>query len=247
MREALTEQWARSMAEGVPGAVEEVTFALSGGVTTHGQLDYPASGAPPYPTVLLIQGSGPIDRHETFIEPDGTVRRPFDLIAEALTRRGLAVFRYDKRGVCPPSQVCDAAAYGAQSKPVLTEDAALAYARMIANPLIDATRTAVLGHSEGTWLAPALPDRFPQIQALVLISTGLGVMHALSFTQVTLPLLGVAPYDTDDGDLAPDEVPLADPAAMGRFQERIRVQGQLLMLRMKGVARTCARSISTRT
>jgi pimeloyl-ACP methyl ester carboxylesterase len=123
---------------------------------------------------------------------------------------------------------------------------ALAYARMIAHPLIDATRTAVLGHSEGTWLTPALPNRFPQIQALVLISTGLGVMHALSFTQVTLPLLGVAPYDTDDdGALAPDELPLADPVAMGRFQERIRVQGQLLMLRMKGVARTCARSIST--
>ena len=222
-------------AEGVAGAGEVVEFALSGGVTTHGQFDYPASGAPPYPAVLLIQGSGSIDRHETFVDPDGTVRRPFDLIANELTSRGLAVFRYDKRGVCPPSQVCDQAAYVAQSKPVLTEDAALAYARMIANPLIDAGHTAVLGHSEGTWLAPTLPDRFPDIQALVLISTGIGVMHALSFTQVTLPLLGVAPYDTDDdGALAPDEVPLGDPVAMARFQERIRVQGQLLLLRYEG-------------
>jgi pimeloyl-ACP methyl ester carboxylesterase len=212
-----------------------VEFALSGGVTTHGQFDYPATGAPPYPAVLLIQGSGPIDRHETFVEPDGTVRRPFDLIAEALTSRGLAVFRYDKRGVCPPSQVCDPAAYAAQSKPVLTEDAALAYARMIANALIDAKHTAVLGHSEGTWLAPALPDRFPEIQALVLVSTGLGPMHILSFSQVTLPLLGVTPYDTDDdGALALDEVPLADPGAMVRFQERIRPQGQLLLLSYEG-------------
>jgi dienelactone hydrolase len=222
-------------AAGAPGVVEVVEFALSGGVTTHGQFDYPASGVPPYPAVLLIQGSGPIDRHETFIEPDGTVRRPFDLIAEALTSRGLAVFRYDKRGVCPPSQVCDPAAYTAQSKPVLTEDAALAYAHMIANPLVDAKHTAVLGHSEGTWLAPALPDRFPGIRALVLISTGIGVMHALSFTQVTLPLLGVAPYDTsDDGALGLDEVPLADLVAMARFQERIRVQGQLLLLQYEG-------------
>jgi len=206
---------------GVPGAGEVVAFALRGGVTTHGQFDYPATGAPPYPAVLLIQGSGAIDRHETFVEPDGTVRRPFDLIANELTSRGLAVFRYDKRGVCPPSQVCDQAAYVAQSKPVLTEDAALAYARMIANPLIDARHTAVLGHSEGTWLAPALPDRFPDIRALVLISTGIGVMHALSFSQVTLPLLGVTPYDVDgDGALAPDEVPFADPVAMARFQKR---------------------------
>jgi pimeloyl-ACP methyl ester carboxylesterase len=106
---------------------------------------------------------------------------------------------------------------------------------MIANPLIDAKHTAVLGHSEGTWLAPALPDRFPEIQGLVLVSTGLGVMHALSFSQVKLPLLGVAPYDVDDdGALAPDEVPFADPVAMARFQERIRVQGQLLLLHYEG-------------
>jgi pimeloyl-ACP methyl ester carboxylesterase len=221
--------------EGVAGAGEVVKFALSGGVTTHGQFDFPATGASPHPAVLLIQGSGPIDRHETFTEPDGTVRHPFDLITRELTGQGMAVFRFDKRGVCPPSQVCDPAAYAAQSKPVLTEDAALAYARMIANPLIDAKHTAVLGHSEGTWLAPSLPERFPEIQALVLISTGLGVMHALSFSQVTLPLLGVAPYDTDDdGALASDEVPLADPIAMGRFLERIRVQGQLLLLHYEG-------------
>ena len=219
--------------EPVPGEVVE--FALSGGVTTHGQFDYPATGAPPHPAVLLIQGSGAIDRHETFVEPDGTVQRPFDLIAHELTSQGLAVFRYDKRGVCPPSQVCDPAAYAAQSKPVLTEDAALAYARMITNPLIDAKHTAVLGHSEGTWLAPSLPDQFPDIQALVLISTGLGVMHVLSFSQVTLPLLGVMPYDADDdGALALDEVPLTDPVAMTRFQERIRVQGQLLLLSYEG-------------
>jgi acetyl esterase/lipase len=219
----------------VPGAVEEVTFALSGGARTHGQFDFPIAGAPPYPAVLLIQGSGPIDRYETFTEPDGTVRRPFDLITRELTGQGLAVFRFDKRGVCPPSQVCDPAAYAAQSKPVLIDDAALAYARMIANPLIDARHTAVLGHSEGTWLAPVLPGRFPEIQALVLISTGLGVMHALSFSQVTLPLLGVTPYDTDDdGALALDEVPLDDPIAMAHFQERIRVQGQLLLLHYEG-------------
>jgi pimeloyl-ACP methyl ester carboxylesterase len=219
----------------VNGVRDEVVFPLSGGVKTHGQFDYPSGGQPPYPAVLLIQGSGPIDRHETFIEPDGTVRRPFDLIAAALTGRGLAVFRYDKRGVCPPSRVCDATAYAAQTKPRLTEDAALAYARMIANPAVDAARTAVLGHSEGTWLAPALAARFPHVRALVLIGTGLGPMHVLSFSQVTLPLLGAALFDADDdGALAPDELPLADPVALPGFLQRIRVQGQLLLLAYEG-------------
>jgi len=190
-------------AEGTPEATpvrlggssgsEDVSFGLSGGVTTYGQFDYPADGVAPFPAVLLIQGSGPTDRHETILDPDGAVRQPFIQISNELTRRGMAVFRYDKRGVCPPSTICDAVAYAAQTKPVLIEDAALAYARMVANPRVDANRTAVLGHSEGSWLAPALPYRFPGIRALVLIGAGLGPMHVLSFSQVTLPLLGLAP------------------------------------------------------
>jgi pimeloyl-ACP methyl ester carboxylesterase len=227
---------ATPIANGV-GEREEVEFALSGGATTRGQFDYPPNAAPPYPAVLLIQGSGPTDRHETIVDPDGMVRRPFDLISHALTGRGMAVFCYDKRGVCPPSQICDPAAYAAQTKPVLTEDAALAYARMIDNPRIDAERTAVLGHSEGTWLAASLPLRFPGIRALVLIGTGLGPMHVLSFSQVTLPLLGATLHDADDdGALDDAELPLTDPAAKARFLGRIRVQGQLFLLAYEGTA-----------
>jgi len=133
--------------------------------------------------------------------------------------------------------MCDPVAYAAQTKPVLIEDAALAYARMVANPRIDANSTAVLGHSEGTWLAPALPYRFPGIRALVLIGTGLGPMHVLSFSQVTLPLLGLAPFDLDgDGAVGASEVPFTDPIAMADFQQRIRVQGQLFLLRYEGAA-----------
>jgi hypothetical protein len=220
-----------------PVASEEVAFGLSGAVTTRGRFDYPATGAPPFPAVLLIQGSGPTDRDETVVDPDGAVRRPFVRISDALTSRGMAVFRFDKRGVCPPSRPCDPVAYAGQTKPVLTEDAALAYARMVANPLVDPNRTAVLGHSEGTWLAPALPSRFPRIRALVLIGTGLGPMHVLSFSQVTLPLLGVAAFDADgDGALAPSDIPFTDPVALARFLARIRIQGQILLLRYEGAA-----------
>jgi pimeloyl-ACP methyl ester carboxylesterase len=222
--------------QGSGAAVSEtVEFALSGGVMTQGQFDYPAAGTPPFPAVLFLQGSGPVDRDETLIEPDGTVSKPFLQLSQALIARGIAVLRYDKRGVCPPSRPCDPVASAAQSKPILTEDAALAYARMIANPRIDADRTAVLGHSEGTWLAPALAQRFPDIRALVLIGTGLGPMHVLSYSQVTLPLLGAALYDADgDGALVAEEVAFTDPAAIARFQERIRDQGRIFLLQYEG-------------
>lgn len=214
---------------------EEVTFNLSGGVTTRGVFAYPTNGTPPFPAVLLLQGSGPTDRDETLFEPDGTMQQPFVKIAEALAQHGIASFRFDKRGVSPPSTIADAEAYAQQTRPVLTEDAGLAYEEMVANSRIDADRTAVLGHSEGTWLAPYLPAMHPQVRALVLVATGLGPMHALTFSQVTLPLLGLVPYDTDDdGAIAPEELAFTDPAAAAEFQARIRVQGQLLLLRYEG-------------
>jgi pimeloyl-ACP methyl ester carboxylesterase len=103
---------------------------------------------------------------------------------------------------------------------------ALAYARMIAHPLIDATRTAVLGHSEGTWLTPALPNRFPQIQALVLISTGLGVMHALSFTQVTLPCWSSRPMiPTTTAPSLRMKCPSPTPSPWGAFRSVFACRG----------------------
>jgi alpha/beta superfamily hydrolase len=43
---------------------------------------------------VLISGSGPQDRDETVFE-----HKPFLVIADALTRRGIAVLRVDDRGV----------------------------------------------------------------------------------------------------------------------------------------------------
>ncbi len=51
-------------------------------------------GAGPFPAVVLITGSGPQDRDETLLE-----HKPFLVIADHLTRRGIAVLRVDDRGV----------------------------------------------------------------------------------------------------------------------------------------------------
>lgn len=150
----------------------------------------------------------------------------------------MTVFHYDKRGVGQPSKLVDPAAFAQSTKEVSIEDAALAYARMIANPLVDAGRSAVLGHSDSTWFAPYLVYRYPEIQALALIGTGLGPVDVLRFSQVTLPLLGLALFDTDgDGVLDLSEIP-TDPASLTRFQRAIRPAGQIYLFRYTGSGAT---------
>ena len=81
---------------------------LGNGLKTNARLNLPANGDGPFPSVLLVPGSGPVDMNETI----GHVRidnetgsivypptRPFFEIAEYLSERGFAVLQYDKRGV----------------------------------------------------------------------------------------------------------------------------------------------------
>ena len=62
------------------------------GVTLAGTLTLPA-GAGPHPAVVLITGSGPQDRDEAVMG-----HRPFLVLADHLTRQGIAVLRCDDRG-----------------------------------------------------------------------------------------------------------------------------------------------------
>ena len=80
-----------------PYREEDVSFsnpkASGAAVTLAGTLTLPA-GAGPFPAAILISGSGAHDRDEAVAG-----HRPFLVIADYLTRHGIAVLRYDKRGV----------------------------------------------------------------------------------------------------------------------------------------------------
>ena len=78
---------------------------LGNGVKTTAQLTYPAVGKGPYPGVLLIPGTGPVDMNETLghIRIDNQTgqkiyppTQPFWQISQYLSERGFAVLRYDK-------------------------------------------------------------------------------------------------------------------------------------------------------
>jgi len=143
-----------------PYTEEEVNFASSGaGVTLAGTLTLP-KGSGPFPAVLLIAGSGPQDR-DNFIAN----HRPFLVIADALTRRGIAVLRYDKRGVGKSTGNTDAA-----TTMDLAADAAAALAYLKSSKEVDPARIGLLGHSEGAIIAPYLARSSKDVAWLVLLA-----------------------------------------------------------------------------
>jgi len=75
--------------------VEEVTFT-NNDITLEGTLTLPPTRGP-HPAVILISGSGPQNRDQELADVPGY--RPFAVIADKLTRHGIAVLRYDDRGV----------------------------------------------------------------------------------------------------------------------------------------------------
>ena len=143
-----------------PYAEEEITFGGGAeGIVLAGTLTLP-KGEGPFPAALLIAGSGPQDRDESLAN-----HRPFLLIADALTRKGIAVLRYDKRGVGKSTGNPDAA-----TTMDLAADAQAGLAFLKSRKEIDRAKIGLIGHSEGAMIAPYLAVRSKDVKWLVLLA-----------------------------------------------------------------------------
>ena len=132
-------------------------------VTLAGTLTMP-SGDGPFPAVVLISGSGPQDRDETLFD-----HKPFAVLADAFTRRGIAVLRYDDRGVGGSTEgPADATSQD------FAGDVRAAWEFLSTQPKIDASRVGLVGHSEGAMLATMTASRLPQVACVVMLA-GAGV------------------------------------------------------------------------
>ncbi|HYO39080.1 MAG TPA: alpha/beta fold hydrolase [Nocardioidaceae bacterium] len=143
-----------------PPAEHAVTFT-SGQHTLAGSLTIPP-GEGPFPAVLLLPGSGPIDRNSHH------KRMPLGItgqLATALDAAGLATFRYDKRGVGASTGRWHAAGFSDNR-----DDAAAALQLLLTHPEVDPARVIVLGHSEGALHAAGLAADGATIAGLVLLS-----------------------------------------------------------------------------
>jgi uncharacterized protein len=143
-----------------PYIEEQVHFENArAGVRLAGTLTLPESGAR-HPAVLLISGSGPQDRDETIYG-----HKPFLVIADHLSRRGIAVLRVDDRGVGGST----GSRTGATSEDYAA-DARAAVDYLAGREEIDASRIGLVGHSEGGLIAPLVATRGPGVAFIVLLA-----------------------------------------------------------------------------
>ncbi|NGM49785.1 alpha/beta fold hydrolase [Caulobacter sp. 602-2] len=168
-----------------PYRAEEVSYANpASGLKLAGTLTLP-QGQGPFPVAVLITGSGSQDRDETLFE-----HKPFLVLADALTRRGVAVLRVDDRGV------------GGSERGELKTATSLDFATDVTAGVaflrgrkdIDADRVGLIGHSEGGLIAPIVAAKDPRIAFVVLLAgTGVPGSEVMKTQSRDIALAGGAP------------------------------------------------------
>jgi pimeloyl-ACP methyl ester carboxylesterase len=144
-----------------------------------------------YPAVVLVSGSGPQDRDETF-----ATHKTFLVLADYLTRHGIAVLRYDDRGVGKST----GDHYTATTNDFAT-DAASAILFLKSRPEINSERIGIIGHSEGAIIAPLVANRMSSVAFLVLLG-GTGINGAEVSVQQAKSLRGFPVPDEASYELA---------------------------------------------
>jgi len=125
-----------------------------------GTLSLP-TGPGPFPAVVLVHGSGPMDRDESV-----GGNKPFKDIAEGLASRGVIVLRYDKRTFQYGYKLSNAISIDDE----VVLDAVAAVKLLEARQDVDGRRVFVLGHSLGAQLAPEIAVRAKGVAGVILLA-----------------------------------------------------------------------------
>ena len=146
------------------------------------------SGGNKFPLVLMITGSGPQDRDETI-----GAHKSFWVIADYLTKQGIAVLRVDDRSM--GKSTGDFA--GATSADFATDVmAGLQYLKTRTD--IDTTKMGLIGHSEGGFIAPYVAARSKDVAFIVMLA-GPAVIgtQTMYYQAVEKPLVHLSKHDRD--------------------------------------------------
>ena len=145
-----------------PYRAEEITYK-QGDITFAGTLTIP-QGTGPFPAALLITGSGLQNRDEEIFG-----HKPFAVLADFLSRAGIAVLRVDDRGVGGSTGKSAAA-----TTEDFAGDAMAGVAFLRTRPEVDRKKIGLIGHSEGGVIAPIVASRSKDVAFIVMLA-GTGV------------------------------------------------------------------------
>lgn len=196
---------------------EPVTVPVAAGVIS-GTLMIPSAPTAPMPVVLIIPGSGPVDRNGNA----GPMRSDmYEKLARGLASAGIASLRYDKRGI--------GASAVSQTESQLRFNDYVDDAQALAHTLeADKrfSRVVVIGHSEGSLIGTMLVQRDPKIARFISLEGPGRNFAALINVQVNEnPANG--PYvkeieDINASLLAGKTVANVDPVLMGLFHPSVQ-------------------------
>jgi hypothetical protein len=146
-----------------PYREEEVSFASVPGVRIAGTLTLP-QGRGPFPAAVLITGSGQQDRDESLMG-----HKPFLVLADYLTRRGIAVLRMDDRG-----EGGSTGDFGRATSADFANDVEAAVRFLAARSDVARNKIGLIGHSEGGVIAPMVATRSRGVAYVVMLA-GTGI------------------------------------------------------------------------
>jgi len=143
---------------------EDVTFEnIKDSISLSGTLTLPTKSGN-FPVVILITGSGPQNRDEALLG-----HKPFLVIADYLTKNGIAVLRYDDRGVGQSTGDFKTATSADFATDV---ESAITYLKT--RKEINKKQIGLVGHSEGGLIAPIVAAKSKDVSFIILLA-GTGI------------------------------------------------------------------------
>jgi pimeloyl-ACP methyl ester carboxylesterase len=175
-----------------PYSSEDVQFEnKQADITLAGTFTYPQAGND-FPTVILITGSGAQNRDEELFN-----HRPFLVLADYLTRKGIAVLRYDDRGVDSSQGI-----YHQATLEDFASDAEAAVSYLHSRKEVHPKKIILIGHSEGASIAFMLAGKDTAFAGVVSMA-GMAIAGD-SLMKLQRYLISKA-MDISDKDIAENE------------------------------------------
>lgn len=141
---------------------EKIVIGAETKYPLNGILSIPTQTGGLFPAVVLVHGSGPLNMDEKIGN-----NYPFKDLAEGLSKKEIAVLRYDKRTFIYGKEMRDRTEISVKEEVI--EDAILASVLLRKDSRIDSERIFIIGHSMGGMLSPRIDDEGGNFTGLIIM------------------------------------------------------------------------------